>query len=460
MAGNQNSIEARARAELDDREPYPDRWGDGLLEEPPTSPASAERLSLVERLTERLSGFTDADLENAKAPHPHAFQSEDAGLFPIGEVSVIGAPGREGKTRALFCLVAAFVQSLRPVGMAPAMEGRAVIYSAEDSREQYARLALAHSSRLGTEHRAMVLDRILVPDLMAEGMEAFATLVGVDGHKPIEGLAVDAVIAALTDRMGDPIPPRLLVFETASTLSEAEEDNRAFRVLIRALRKIARMTQTAVVLVHHTSQAAAANLPDLNIATSDIRGGTALVNNARQALMIVNLGSPDDPFPENDARTVLRERAAPHAAGRVTVLVCLDSSKSLPPPPIFFHWNSTAYGPALSLLTVPRDMEGATWRKVLQMVRGERAERRNSAKDEARAESLRLAVRIVHDLVAKGQQPTARAVSVAAGRSSTWAKPYLDAAVDSGDLTARNERVPRVRGSVTVYRPAHSTGGV
>lgn len=441
-----------------DLNPSPVGWEAELLDAPPTSLHAMS--SLVERFSERLGGFTDDEMEAAKEPHPHAFYWDGAGLFPVGEVSVIGAPGREGKTRAMFCLVSAFVQGLRPVGMCPLAPGVAVIYSAEDSREQYARLALAHTSRLGAEARATVLNQVLVPDLMAEGMAPFATLVGINGHQPTEGLAVDVVIAALLERMNDPLPPRLLVFETASTLSEAEEDNRSFRILIRALRKIARATQTAVVLVHHTSQAAASNLPDLNIATSDIRGGTALVNNARQALMLVNLGSPEDPFPENDARTVLRERAAPGATGRVTVLVCLDSSKSLPPPPIFFHWNYTPYGPALSLQNVPRDLEGCGWRKVLQMVRGERAERRSSAKDEASKANMLLVVQAVRGLAAEKKPPTARAVSMALGRSPTWATQYLDKAVKERQLVVKRERVPRAPEPTNVYRPADSTEAV
>jgi hypothetical protein len=165
-------------------------------------------------------------------------------------------------------------------------------------------------------------------------------LATVPDGAPMPSGTVAAIIEAVRPLLDGPVPPGLLVFETASTLSEAEETNVGFRVLIQALRRIARALQLPVVLSHHVSQASLANLADLNLSTADIRGGTALVNNARQTALLVNLGSAGDPFPDTDARTLLRRLACPAVADRVTALVCLDSSKGVTPPPMFFRWDT------------------------------------------------------------------------------------------------------------------------
>lgn len=412
------------------------------------------RPSLSERFATGLTTFTDAEMEAAKQPHPHAFQHDDCGLFPVGEVTVVGAPGREGKTRSMMAVAVSYVLGTKPAGLVPQPERSVLIYSAEDSRDQYARLVVSHCSQLGAKDAATVRERIIVPDLTTEGMEAFATLVAVAERRPIESIAVGAVIQALQARMAQPLPPGLVIFETASTLSEAEEDNTAFRVMIRALRRIAREVEVAVVLIHHTSQAAGNNLASLDISVADIRGATSLVNNARQCHLLVNLGSDDEPYPDNDARTVLRRMAAPHAHGRVTALICLDSSKGIDPPPLFLHWRASAYGPALYVTPPPVAIEGARWRKVHQMIRGERADRRDAKRDEAKAAKVSKVVEVVRRLDAEGKHPTARAVSIAAGCNPGWAAPFLAMATDDGDLVCKQEQVPRTRGMTPVYRPA------
>src|SRR5690606_29915825 len=258
--------------------------------------------------------------------------------------------------------------------------------------------------------------------------------------------------------MERPLPPGLIVFETASTLSDAEEDNRSFKAMIKALRRIARELKVAVVLVHHTSQQAASNLPDLNLSVSDIRGATALAFNARQCFLLVNLGSEEDPLPDSDARAVLRSMVAPSAGGRVTALICLDSSKAMDPPPVFFKWGVTPAGPALRSLAIPSSLQGVRWRKLQQMLRGERADRKQEAKEEARSATMRQVVQLVARLESQGRQPTATAISVAANRSPGWSKPYLDYAVEAGELVQSMERVLRAKGACAVYRLPDSSG--
>lgn len=409
---------------------------------------------LAARFTARLTATSPDELEAAKQPHPHAFQQGDCGLFPTAEVTVIAAPGREGKTYTTIGLAVPYVLGHRVVGLKAQRDRSVMIYSAEDDRAQYVRKLAAQCARLGREDAEKVLQRIIIPDLQAEGMEMFQTLVGVPDRQPMMTQAVDVVIDAMRPRMAAPIPPGILIFETASTLSEAEEDNRAFRILVRALKRIARQLQIAVVLVHHTSQAAGNALPDMAVSVADIRGATALAFNSRQNFILVNLGSDAEPHPDNDARTVLRSLAAPDIESRVSCLICLDSSKSMDPPPIFFEWQPTAYGPALPVLNVPQEYVGMRWRKLRQVIQAQRAEARQSRKDSAQSTKVEQVVALVCKLSHEGQQPTVRKVSSAAGHGAEWAAPYLEQAVDSGRLIQTLESIPRTRGESRVYRPA------
>lgn len=420
----------------------------------------SEPTSLVERLARQLVPFSDEELEDAREPHPHAFQDGETGLLPVGEVTVVAGAGREGKTAVMFSLAVDYVLGIRLAGMAPPLDRSVLVYSSEDDRAQYARRLGAHFSRLGALDRQRMRERVIVPDLSAEGMECFATLLQMVDRELVESVAVAAIIETLRPRMSEPVPPGLLIFETASTLSDADEDNRSFRALVLALRRVARSLKVSVVIVHHTSQQAASSLPELNLRVADIRGGTALAFNTRQCLMVVNLGSMDDPFPEQDMRTRLRDFAIPAFEGRVSALVCLDSSKGMDPPPIFFRWETTPCGPGLRVVPVPPAIEGLRWRRLLARLRAERAEERREAKNDAKEAAIAEVVRQVRILSAQGRQPTVRAVSDAAGRSPTWAKPYLEAAVSHGALSCTRERVPRVRDRVDVYRPVDAPGTV
>lgn len=423
----------------------------------PDIPKPKKRPRLADTIAALLTPMTDAELEASRVPHPHVFQTGARGLFPEREVSVVAAPMRTGKTVVVAGTVTAAVIG-HSLGRLHGPENRsAVIYSAEDDRKQYARMIAAQVSLLGPVQADMVKHRILVPDLDSEEMAPFRALITVADRRPIPTGTDTALIEAITPLMQSEAPPILLVFETASTLSQADEDNVAYSVLVACLKRVARALNVAVVLVHHTSQAANNNLPDLNISAMDIRGGTALVSNSRQNLMVVNLGSDDDPFPDGDARTVLRRMAAPHEDGRITALITLDSSKGMDPAPVFFRWVQTDYGPAAVEQEAPPTIAGKSWRKVREMMQAERGNQRTEAKANTQGANVTAVVTLVGKLQAQGKQPTARAVSTAAGKSPGWASPYLKTAAEDGLLVSTMESVPRTRGEQLVYRPVDSS---
>lgn len=414
--------------------------------------------SRAELLAERLTPWTDAELDASRDPHPHVFASYERGLFPIGEPSVIGARGREGKTTVMVAVAVALAIEHSLAGLWPMKDRSVVIYSAEDDRRQFARKIAAQRALLAPEHAEQVKRRVIVPDLEADGMEALRRLVTEADRRPITTGTDEAIVEAIAPMMLGEYPPALLIFETASTLTDTDEDNRAYALLIDCLKRIARRLGVAVALVHHTSQASDATLADLSISTAGIRGGTTLIYNSRQNLLLLNLGSEADPFPANDGRTVLREVVAPDCRDRVTALVAMETSKASDPAPIFFRWVHTDYGPAAVELDPPEHLTGKSWRKVREMAMAERGSRRDEAKASARASGVDTAVRLVAELHKSGKHPTANAVSLAAGKSPTWAKPYLGQAAIDGLLTASMENVPRTRKPVMVYRPADSTG--
>jgi hypothetical protein len=225
-------------------------------------------------------------------------------------------------------------------------------------------------------------------------------------------------------------------------------------VLVAALKRIGKATGVAVVLTHHTSQESAQRLPTLDLSESAFRGGTALVNNARQTLLAVNLGSAFDPFPDADSRTVLRDLVARGERERITLVACLSSSKSAEPAPLFFRWEDVdPYGPRAVEVEIKGEVAGKSWRGVHKMLAGAKAEASADRKAEKEQANVRVAIRAVCDLAEDGQIPTVAKVSAKCGRNPNWAKPYLAAAVELGDLVRTTEQVPRVRGMTDVYRP-------
>ena len=411
----------------------------------------------AELLADHLLPWSDAELDAAREPHPHVFMSGERGLFPIGEVAVVAARGREGKTTLMLAIATALCVERTLVGLWPVKGRSVVIYSAEDDRRQYARKVAAQREVLPQGQTAQVMNRLIVPDLDAPGMDPLRRLVTAADRQPISTGTDAAIIEAITPLMDGEYPPALLIFETLACLTDADEDNRAFSVLTGCLKRIARALQVAVVVVHHVSQASDATLADLSMTSAAIRGGTSLPSNSRQNVLLVSLGSEDDPFPPNDARTVLRQIVAPDHPERITALIAMETSKGSDPPPMFFRWLRTDYGPAAVELDPPRQIEGKSWRKVREMTMAERGTRRDEAKASNREAGVDTVVRVVKELHASGKQPTANAVSIAAGKSPTWATPYLGQAAIDGLLAASMEAVPRTKGKKMVYRPANDS---
>lgn len=437
---------ATGAANVDERG-EPPAMGDG-------SESARKPRPLVEALRPRLTGFTDGEITAARLPHPHLWRDGQRAAFPIGEASLLAAPGREGKTRALVGLAVSHILGRPVAGMAPERTGRIVVLSAEDSRESYARALLPHLERLGDADRRQVLADFIVPDFDAPELANFRRLVATIDRAPMVAPEVAEIVEALRPLTEGPRPLAWILVETTSTWSGgADETNPALAAMALACRTIARELGVAVTLSHHTSQASRAALPALELDVAAVRGGTALVCNTRQTWMLANLGSADQPFPESDARETLRRMVAMGSAHRFGLLVALDSSKAADPRPILFRWEPSADGPAVVPAAMPFDLAGCTWPQLRAQLSGAKAAAKAASAAEKAEAMVAEVVARVRTLHAEGTPPTARQVSLSFGKGSAWATPHLEAAVARGDLVAALETVPRVREPVRVYRP-------
>lgn len=403
---------------------------------------------MVQALRAAMIPATQAEIEEAKKPYPHLFMTGRRGLIPKSELTVIDGPGREGKTYTLIGLIVAYVLSLIVGGMRPQGAGRILVLSAEDDRLQYIAKIEAAISHLGAADAEKVRQRIIVPELSGE-LEPLRTLVTTEGRNPIPTHTKDIIVKAIRGMGFDAV-----FVETASTVSDAEEDNAGFRMLAKTLKYIAREAQIPVGLTHHTSQLAAQDLPTLNISVYNSRGGTALMFNSRQNAMIVNLGSEDDSFPDSDTRTILRRMVLPHVAERVSAWITLDSSKSADPPVLFFRWTMTEYGPAPEIVVAQPQYADLTWRQLKKCIGAARAQAKAETRDAKTEADVDQVVEAVRNLEVAGTYATARAIKDATGRSQDWTATRLAAARAAGRLVATPTTVPRCHGPVHTYHVA------
>jgi len=428
----------------------------------PASNAAALPAAAAPPVTDFAAAFTPFSLDELAAsatPHPHAFMSADGrrGLFPEGEVTVIAAPGREGKTSAVVALCKHYALGLPLADMCPAAVQSVLIFSAEDDRAQYARKLEAQRIAMTPDDAERLRLNVIVPELHSGALAAYREIVKADGKRLVSGAVVEPLIAQISAMRAGECPLGLVIFETASTISEAEEDNQGLRFLVVVLKHIAKSTGVAVVLTHHTSQDGGDALASLELHEKAIRGGTALVNNARQTHLIVNLGSMVNPFPDADARTLLRHLVAPGESERVTAMVCLSSSKSADPAPLFFRWADTDHhGPRLHAIEVPAASRGKSWlalRKQLTGVREEMKADKRRAEDETSVDRVMEAVEAI---ACSGKHPTLSAVAGMLGWGKSKTERLLASAVESGRAFAGPDKVPGAPGMPTVYRPRSS----
>lgn len=433
-----------------------DRDEDYSLMSRPSSQQS--KRSLADAMVEALREFTDAEIDAPDAPHPHLFfdDATNSGLAPFEEVSAWAGPPKNGKTTILTHVLGVQLPLGRDLGSYRCIGARGVVFvSIEDSKGQYLDKLKPEWRRLRPAERALVRRRVRVLDLREPEFRNVRALVQVEHGQPVPNhLAIETLVEAVrraTEKLD--VPLGALVIETANRASDAAEDNPGWRMLIDVLQDLGRELGVAVIVTHHTNQAAEGTLRTMEISTADVRGGSSLIGNTREISLVIGLGSDKVPHKENDARTLLRRMVNPGNGERVTALICLGASKAEDPRPLFFRWEGTRQ----VQVELPTRLSTLSWWQLHAEIGKAKAEERAAQEDAEADAEVRKVAAIVRRLDAEGTHPTASAVSKELGKSSpTWSTPRLHRAVDLGLIVKRKEAgVPRTKAGILtdVYRP-------
>ena len=243
---------------------------------PVTNRAQEEIDRAIAAANNQLPPFTAvpiADLDTFEPPAPiHAWE----GLVPSGHVTLWNSHGGGGKT-TVCQMLSASVAAGQPLFGIPVRAGGAVFYSGEDAADRLRYQLRLVCRQLGLSasdlaDRLHILDATEAPALFAE--------VTVAGRKEgITTAAYDALRAFLTGK-----DVRLLVIDNASDVFDASEIERAkVRAFMRALARLAREFDLAVILLAHVDKWTSRGE---RTGTEAYTGSTAWHNSARSRLFM------------------------------------------------------------------------------------------------------------------------------------------------------------------------------
>lgn len=271
--------------------------------------------------------------------------------IPLGKVTVFAGAGAAGKSSILTGLAIARGYGAATFLGHPIMPGSTLFVSGEDVETDYWRRSTAWLSQVPEQHR----DR--VRQAVARNMKVM-NLVGRD-YKLVQGhyeYVVNEAAAngiALAAKSLNPVPS-LIVVETVSRFG-GDESNSAHSALVMACEGIAERTGAAVVLVSHRGKA---NVREQIDDAYSARGGSALIDNARSAIVLGHM-------PRDVKRQI--ELIGRPAAGEEKDLLILTAPKvnfCAMPGPIFLRRVSTPDGMVLKPYEPPAHVPEDTGRKL------------------------------------------------------------------------------------------------
>lgn len=214
-----------------------------------------------------------ADLDHMQ-PEPPLYAWE--GLIPSGHVTVKAAHGGVGKTLVMLMLSACVVAG-RSLFDIPTRQGSAAFFSAEDGAGRMRHQLHYVCRHLGIS-AADIADRLFILDA-TEDPTLFAE-VTTAGRK--EGVTTSTFEALREFLVGKDV--RLLVIDNASDVFDASEIERAkVRAFMRALARVAREFDLAVVLLAHVDKGTSRGERS---GTEAYTGSTAWHNSARSRLFM------------------------------------------------------------------------------------------------------------------------------------------------------------------------------
>lgn len=281
--------------------------------------------------------------------------------FPAGEVSVFSGPGGSSKTTFLVYLAACRALGRCLFGhpdLKPS-EGETVIVTTEDRTVHYRRklaaLRVAMGDEFGLDAAKQVARSIHFVDLAGIPFR----MVGSDHGNFFPTLDSEYLAALIHE---DFPAADFVIMETVSRLAGGVETNDSLSILVESAQGVGRGTGAGVVLVAHVSQDAATS-GATHQHTS--RGGTALPDNARSAVVLtrINKNNRKELLPNAELSEVDYKR--------LLVLACPKPNMAEQPNPVFLERVRNAQGPVLQL-AAPRQKNTdrtVTSGKVLDLIR-------------------------------------------------------------------------------------------
>jgi hypothetical protein len=195
-----------------------------------------------------------------------------SGCVIRGYIALLVAPGGTGKSALTVAEAVAMVTGkvLLP-GDKPHKPLRVWMHNAEDSKDEMQRRVAATVIHHGIMP-ADIADRLFVTS--GRDSDMMLARQGRDGPEVIPG-RVDSIVARLKANKID-----VMMWDPLGAMHTLPENsNEAVNLLMGALREIAQRADVAIILVHHTSKAAAGDMVAAGAGAS--RGATALVDAAR-----------------------------------------------------------------------------------------------------------------------------------------------------------------------------------
>lgn len=263
---------------------------------PSLGPGADEAPTTLHRAIHRFKDAADL----LREPEPVEWLWQDC--LPDRETSLLFGTGKAGKStfaQELACHVAAGESFLG----AEVRAGRVLYVAAEDS-----------IGRVRNAIRAYVTRALAQGWLSADAPESIARnlmLLEAAGNRfkllrYLDGAAlISAEVGSLIEIMkGHPGPWSLGIFDTAARLSDGEENNRDFALLVDAADHFS-ATGAASLIVHHSGKGASRAH---EVGMDAARGGTALVYGARSVLQLIHVPENSD---EATRSLIDREVAVP-----------------------------------------------------------------------------------------------------------------------------------------------------
>jgi hypothetical protein len=200
-------------------------------------------------------------------------------ILPKGRVTLLVGPGGVGKSTLIAQMCISVCSDIAFHGHA-VTSGAVLVLSLEDPRDQYQRRIreAAKAKGLGDKQRKQLVERLFVFDLFGQNFQLTDEING--------SLVQNGVVAEEIGRICDEIGNvQLIVLETVSRFMRGgqENNNSDVAVFMEAVENIARLTEAAVMVTHHTGKGKTSE-------SYPGRGATAFQDNARSALVLEQVG--------------------------------------------------------------------------------------------------------------------------------------------------------------------------